>query len=115
MARRWEIPEVLEFQLRRKFKGCAYCGRRMKAHPNVVGVPRDKATIEHLNRHGPFYWSDGLEERHLVIACAGCNASRGRKRLVEWFASSYCLHRGITRATVAARVRTYLRTALAKR
>ena len=87
----------------------------MKAYRGVLGCPKNKATIEHLNRNGPFYWGDGLREEHLVIVCIQCNASRGRKRLKDWFASAYCKERGISARTVAPRVKQYLRTAAAKR
>lgn len=87
----------------------------MKAHVGVIGNPKDKATIEHLNRKGPFYWLDDLKEKHLVIVCAQCNSSRGTKRLVDWFASPYCLAKRINARTVAPRVRHYLRTAVARR
>lgn len=114
MANRWGIPEDVLSRLNRDFKTCAYCRGKMKAYCGVIGCPGDKATIEHLNRGGPFYWPE-LNEEHLVIACSRCNASRGCKRLADWFASSYCHERGIRVKTVAARVKKYLRTRLAKR
>src|SRR5260370_9391823 len=115
MANRWQIPREVEIRLRRNFKVCAYCGRRIKAHVGVMGNRADKATIEHLNRNGPFYWSNGLQEKHLVIVCAQCNSSRGRKRLADWFASNYCLGKRINTRTVAAQARQYSRTASARR
>ncbi len=87
------VRGAIETRLRRGFKTCAYCARAMKAHRGVRGCPSDKATIEHLNREGPFRWSAGLQERDLVIACARCNSSRGKKRPVDWFTSPYCVAR----------------------
>ena len=87
----------------------------MKAYCGVLGCPSDKATIEHLNRQGPFYWSEGLQEKDLAIVCAQCNASRGKKRLTHWFASPYCRTNGINKSTVAPQVKRYLRTTSAKR
>lgn len=115
MANRWGIPEDVLSRLRRDFKTCAYCRRKMKAYRGVIGCPGDKATIEHLNRKGPIYWSNGLQEEHLVMTCSRCNASRGQQRIADWFESPYCLERGINANTVAARVKKYLRTRLAKR
>jgi coenzyme F420-reducing hydrogenase gamma subunit len=86
----------------------------MKAYIGVKGCPPDKATIEHLNRNGPFYWRESLQEKHLVIACGRCNSSRGRKRLGDWFASAYCREERINSRTVAARVKQYFRTASAE-
>jgi hypothetical protein len=114
MANRFQIPREVEARLRKKFKVCAYCGRRMKAKVSVTGDRRQAATIEHLNRFGPFYWSDGLQEEHLAIVCTQCNSSRGTKRLGEWFTSSYCLAKYINSRTVAPRIRKYLRTAAAR-
>ena len=73
------------------------------------------ATIEHLNRCGPFRWSKGLKETELVIVCGRCNSSRGAKRLGDWFASPYCLTHRIDGRTVADRVKDNLRTAEARR
>jgi hypothetical protein len=115
VANRWGIPREVEVRLRRTFKACAYCSCRMKAHRSLIGVARDKATFEHLNRNGPFYWSDDLQEKDVVIVCARCNSSRGRRRLVEWFDSPYCRTRRITARTVSRQVRQYLRTLAAKR
>jgi hypothetical protein len=87
----------------------------MKTLHNGTGDRGAMPTTEHLNRYGPFYWSDGLQEKHLVIVCGRCNSSRGTKRIADWFASPYCLAKRITATTVAARVRQYLRAAIAKR
>jgi len=114
MANKFGIPQEVESRLRRKFKVCAYCRRAMQEYAGVMGCPRDKATVEHLNRNGPFYWSRGLQEKELVICCGGCNSSRGKKRLADWFLSSYCLHNGISATTVADEVRQYLQTKAAR-
>src|SRR6476646_776968 len=96
LANQFGIPEEVERRLRVRFKGCAYCGTAMQAHPGVKGCPTDKATIEHLNRKGPFRWSKGLREDELVLCCGACNSSRGTKLLALWFNSSYCREKGIT-------------------
>jgi hypothetical protein len=115
MANRWQIPHEVELRLRTEFARCAYCGRRFHSPVGLRGTCGTQATIEHLNRHGPFYWSDGLKEEDLVIVCGRCNCSRGKKRLSEWFASPYCLSRRIGARTVAARVKKYLLTPAASR
>ena len=115
MANQFGIPQEVESRLRLKFKLCAYCRRKMQEYIGVRGCPSDKATIEHLNRKGPFHWSDGLQEEHLVICCGGCNSSRGTKRLADWFRSRYCRNKGIRPMTVAAGVRRYFDTAAARR
>jgi hypothetical protein len=115
MGNRFGIPEEIERRLRERFKTCAYCGREMQLHAGVRGCPADKVTIEHLNRHGPFYWSDNLREEELVLCCGGCNSSRGTKLLAAWFESSYCRDNGISATTVAEEVRRYLQTEAATR
>lgn len=70
---------------------------------------RDSVTIEHLNCEGPFYWGEeGFFAKDIVICCGSCNSSRGKKTLPDWFASSYCVERGINIETVAEAVREYL-------
>ena len=108
MGNRFQIPSEVEQRLRDRFGVCAYCHREMKAYPERPGCPSDKASIEHLNRHGPFYWSRGLKESELVIACCSCNSSRGVKRLGDWFDSAYCKLRGINAQTVHQAVKDYL-------
>jgi hypothetical protein len=108
MANKFGIPQEVEARLRQKFKLCAYCRLPMQEHTGVKGSPRDKATIEHLNLDGPFYWAKGLKEEDLVLCCGSCNSSRGQKILIEWFASEYCKQKGITANTVADEVKQYL-------
>ncbi len=111
MANRFGIPHDVENRLRLRFTACAYCGQAMRQHAQTRGCPSDKVTIEHLNRSGPFYWSQGLREEDLVLCCGACNSSRGASLLADWLESSYCRERGISAATVAEEVRRYLQTA----
>jgi hypothetical protein len=85
----------------------------MQGHAGIKGCPSDKVTIEHLNRNGPFHWSDGLREEELVLCCGGCNSSRGTKLLALWFSLSYCRAKGISATTVAEEVKRYLQTVAA--
>ncbi|MFO0961294.1 MAG: hypothetical protein U0625_00150 [Phycisphaerales bacterium] len=110
MANGFGIPADVEQRLRARFPVCAYCGGIMELLPHARGCPPTKASIEHLNRHGPFYWSKGLREHELVMACGSCNSSHGKKRLIDWFAIEYCRTRGITAETVHEHVREYLKT-----
>ena len=108
MGNRFQIPPEVEKSLRDRFRVCAYCHKEFKKYPGRPGCPPDKASIEHLNRNGPFYWSEGLKESELVIACCSCNSSRGAKRLRDWFESPFCVDRGITAHTVHPVVQEYL-------
>jgi hypothetical protein len=108
MANAFKIPADIEQSIRARDTACVYCGGAMKQYPRTKGCPKDKATIEHLNFDGPFYWDDGLKAVDIVICCASCNSSRGVKPLPVWFESAYCAARGINAGTVAAPVKEYL-------
>jgi hypothetical protein len=69
----------------------------------------DQATIEHLNRDGPFYAKGGLKKDDVVICCRGCNSSRRTRTLLDWFKMDYCVSRDINEDTVAEPVKEYLR------
>ena len=101
------IPESVLAEIRVRDDVCAYCRKQMLFPYDKTNVA-DSATIEHLNREGPFHWKDGLEARDIVICCSACNSSRGQKLLTEWFESRYCLERGINADSVSETVRAYL-------
>src|SRR5712691_8493789 len=104
MANKFGIPREVEAKIRERDKACVYCRCEMRLHHGVVGSPRDKATIEHLNHRRPFYWKDGLEADGIAICCQSCNSSRGQKTHAQWFKSKYCVERSINPDTVAAPV-----------
>jgi len=108
MVNAFGIPADIELAIRARDTVCVYCAGTMKEHPRARGCPKDKATIEHLNFDGPFYWDEGLKAEDIVICCQSCNASRGIKPLHVWFESAYCLARRINAGTVAAPVKEYL-------
>jgi hypothetical protein len=43
-------------------------------------MAKNKATIEHFNEDGPFYWKDGLKEEDLAICC-GASKSISEKKV----------------------------------
>jgi hypothetical protein len=112
MANSFSIPPDIEHRLRARDRRCVYCGRGVKAYPHVGGTRGDKATIEHLNRRGPFHWETGLKIRgleDLAVCCGRCNASRSNKSLVAWFATPYCIQPNISVRSVAPVVKRFLR------
>ena len=48
---RWGIPDGLEKKIRKRDKLCVYCHIKLKEHPRTIGVPRSKATWEHINNN----------------------------------------------------------------
>ncbi len=111
MSNRFGISRADEEELRAREKTCVYCRKAMKLFADThEGKDRaDLATIEHLNFDGPFYVSDGLRMEDVVICCCACNASRGTRRVLDWFKTKYCVSRNINEVTVAEPVRKYLR------
>ncbi len=110
MTNKFGIPADVERAIRTRDKVCVYCRRRMKEYRGRIGNPGDKATIEHLHRHKPFYVDEGLKLTEVAICCQSCNSSRGRKRLRDWFESAYCVERKINPGMVKAPVKKYLKT-----
>ena len=104
MSNQFGIPNKDEEEIRKRDKVCVYCGKIF----NKKGAYQDKATIEHLNCNPPFYWKEGLKKSGIVICCGSCNSSRGKKTLLDWFKTSYCLDRNINKDTVAEPVKKYL-------
>ena len=111
MSNRFGIESPDEQALRTRDKSCVYCHKAMKTFPEIKagnGDRRDLATIEHLNFDPPFYVKDGLRTEDIAICCFACNASRGNRRLWEWFTMPYCRVRDINVETVAQPVKRYL-------
>jgi hypothetical protein len=101
---RWHIPEGLADEIRKRDKLCVYCRIKLREYPHTRGVPRDKATWEHINNN------DLRSPINIVRCCGACNTSKGVKKLLTWFESEYCRKKNINEKTVAAVVKTWLRT-----
>jgi hypothetical protein len=102
---RWGISDQDEAKIRKRDKRCVYCDIKMKTYPHARGVPRDKATWEHIN-------NNDLNPKHLsniVLCCGECNTSKGAKKLLEWFESDYCKKGNINKKTVSPVVKNWLR------
>ena len=100
---RWSIAPHLEQKIRKRDKRCVYCSVALKAYPRAKGVPRNKATVEHID-------NDDLDSpANVVMCCGGCNSSKGAKSLSLWFLSEYCHRKKISEKTVAAVVKNWLK------
>jgi 5-methylcytosine-specific restriction endonuclease McrA len=94
---RWNIPEWLEAEVRRRDKNCIYCGIEMELHV-PQGKPRGTAaTWEHIVNDASL-----ISRENIALCCSACNSSKGQKRLADWLRTKYCTDRGITEQTVAA-------------
>lgn len=109
MSNRFGIPEEVEQRIRRRDKACVYCHMIMREYSYREATRNGMATIEHFREEGPFYWKEDLKEEDLAICCHSCNSRRGRRKLVDWFKTSYCVEKNINEETVATPVKEYLR------
>lgn len=104
VSNKYGIPEEELEKIRQRDRVCVYCHGSMKEYPHTAGTPADKATIEHLNYLPP--WNN---PNTVVICCGRCNSSRGKKKLLDWFKSPYCIERNICETTVTEPVKDYVR------
>jgi hypothetical protein len=103
MSNKYGLPEDQLDRIRARDTRCVYCEKEMRAP--IKGTPAtDWATIEHLNRFPPFD-----DATTVAICCMSCNASRGAKKITDWFESDYCQKRDVNFSSVAEPVREYLR------
>jgi 5-methylcytosine-specific restriction endonuclease McrA len=108
MANNWRVEDWLERKVRRRDKSCVYC--RLKFGPTKRSR-RNQATWEHID-------NDDLRpsnEENIALCCGSCNASKGTKKLLEWFESAYCKKKNINRNTVAPVVQRYVEKLEARR
>jgi len=104
---RWGIPKDIEKRVREQGRLCAYCKYRMMEHSPSGHYRKTVATWEHINNAK---WNDRrIMDLNVVRCCASCNSSKGTKRLLEWFESSFCKSPGITESTVRKPVKDFLR------
>ena len=103
MNSRYGLPKSEIERVRQRDAECVYCHKKM-VRPGLDTKRQDWATIEHLNHLPP--WNN---PRTIAICCCSCNSSRGRRMILEWFKSKYCIKRGINPNTVAQPVFDYIR------
>lgn len=97
---RWNIPDWLEREVVDRDRCCVYCGVEFAAQ----SARRCRPSWEHIVNDARM-----VTRENIARCCIGCNASKGRKGLVEWMESTYCRTWGITRESVASIVRSALR------
>ncbi len=98
MANNWNIPDQLQEDVRKRDKSCVYCGVKFKDNY------RESRSWEHINNK-----AKDIERWNIVLCCRSCNSSKGTKRLLDWFKSSYCLEKNINKKTVANIIKQYIK------
>ena len=101
---RWGIPAWLERLVKERDKTCIYCGTQMIEQMAPLGPRKAVATWEHIINDASI-----VTRENIARCCVACNSSKGTKNLSEWFQSSYCKKRGISKDTVAEVVKEALR------
>ena len=90
-------------RIRERDENCVYCHKKM-VNPCSNNCRFDWATIEHLNHLAP--WNNPVT---VAICCGSCNSSRGKRKLLDWFKTPYCIQENINGETVAEPVKEYIR------
>ena len=93
MANNWNIPEILEKEVRARDKVCVYCG--VKFTPTKVSK-KTAASWEHIVNDAKI-----ITRENIALCCCGCNASKSAKKLSDWLQSKYCKDRGINPDSVS--------------
>ena len=92
LANSWNIPALLEKEIRERDTMCVYCRVTFGAD----GTRKTSASWEHIVNDARI-----ITRGNIALCCISCNASKGTKDLAVWLASDYCRKRGITELTVA--------------
>jgi len=100
---RWGIPLWVEDEVRQRDRTCVYCHVALREQPHVSGVPKNKATWEHIDNDGP------NSVTNVARCCGACNSSKGTQTLLRWLDSEYCKKKKINEKTVSPVVRNWLR------
>jgi len=104
MSNNWNIPGWLEVKVRDRDKNCVYCHVKLTERLHKRGAPSDKATFEHIDNDGP------PSKVNIALCCAACNSSKGAKKLLDWFNSSYCRKKNICKETTSDIIQNYIET-----
>jgi hypothetical protein len=105
-ATKYDIPGRVVKYVTQRDKCCVYCKLRFRI---ATRGRSNLASWEHMDEYSlrhPKVWN-------ITLCCGSCNASRGQKRLMEWFDSDYCKEKKITKQTVARVIQRYLGRGLA--
>jgi hypothetical protein len=93
MANNWNIPVLLEREVRERDKVCVYCGVE---YTSAEVSMKSAASWEHIINDVTI-----ISRENIALCCCGCNASKGQKQLSVWLLSKYCRERGINPDSVA--------------
>ncbi len=93
MSNNWNIPTWLEKEVRERDTVCVYCGCEFTSSKISK---KSAASWEHIVNDAQI-----ITRENIALCCCGCNASKGKKELLDWLGSKYCKEKNITLKTVA--------------
>lgn len=93
MANNWNIPKILEEEVRARDKTCVYCGTFFTL---IKECRKRAASWEHIVNDASI-----ITRENIALCCCGCNSSKGKKELLDWLDSKYCKERNINFNTVS--------------
>ncbi len=102
----WGIPEDAENRIRRRDRKCVYCHVRLMEKWKRGRPRKTVASWEHICNAK---WNDPTFLLNVVRCCWSCNSSKGKKRLLKWFESSYCQGKRISEKSVGSPVKVFLK------
>lgn len=97
---KWNIPDWLEEEVKRRDKSCVYCGI---VFSGSVKSRKSMPTWEHIINNAKI-----INKENIALCCCSCNASKGAKKLSDWLESNFCKKNNIKLSTVADVVRRAL-------
>lgn len=95
---KWGIPIEIEQQVLKRDVRCVYCLCEFDK-----SIRKLKPSWEHIINDIRITTIDNI-----ALCCVSCNASKGSKKLIEWFSSNYCCKKKISIETVAPIIRQHL-------
>ena len=99
----WNIPKLLEEEIRTRDKVCVYRRVSMTKSASRGESRKAVATWEHIINDATI-----VTRENIALCCASCNSSKGTKMLSDWMRSDYCKRNSISKHTVAPVIRRAL-------
>jgi len=100
MANNWNIPKVLEEEIRLRDKVCVYCNVEFTS---LKVSKKTTASWEHIINDAKI-----ITRENITLCCCSCNASKGQKELSLWLESKYCNDKNINYNTVAPIIQEFI-------
>ncbi|MCX6823972.1 MAG: HNH endonuclease [candidate division SR1 bacterium] len=88
---KWNIPDLLENEIRNRDIYCIYCGIKFNTESK-----KNKMTWEHIINDETI-----ITRENIALCCCSCNASKGAKSLSNRLNSEYCKNKNITAKNIA--------------